>query len=167
MNRRQINEEELQALFAAIGKGIWYLQYVEDVLHNYITLKRDVKVRGTVSPEKAEAILLKNRSKTLGKSLQIASDAQVLSPSLQKRLNKFKDERDWLVHRSVYQNGDDLYLEVKRVALINRIQIFSDEALLLQKLIAKEMEDFVVPQRVSREQIMHMANENMRKLKGE
>lgn len=167
MNRRLIDEEELQALYASIGRGIWHLQNLEDALHTCITVKRDIRVRGTVSFEKAEAILLKHRSNALGKSLQIAREAQVLSPSLDERLKAFKEERDWLVHRSVYQNRQDLYLEDKRLELILRIQKFSEEALVLQKLIAKKLEEFVVAQGVSRKEITQVAEKNMRKLKEE
>jgi hypothetical protein len=167
MNRRQINEEELQILYSSIGKGIWHLQNLEDTLHKCITVKRDIKVRGSILPEKAEAILLGHRANTLGKSLKIAREAQLFNPELQKRLDTLKEERDWLVHRCVYQNRQDLYVEDKRLALILRIQAFSEEAMLLQKLIAKEMEDFVVSQGVDRQQIMSLAQENLRKLKGE
>ena len=166
MNRRRINEGELQLLYAAIGKGIWHLQRLEDALDTCITVKRDIKVRGSVSPEKVQAILLKHRSNTLGKSLRIAREANVLNPELQTRLDTFKEERDWLVHRSVYQNSKDLYEEDKRLALILRIQEFSKEALTLQKLIAKELEDFVGSQGVSREQVLHIALENLSKLEG-
>ncbi len=120
-------------------------------------------MRGSVPPEKAEEILLKHRSRTLGRSLGIARKAQVLNPSLQKRLEIFKEERDWLVHRSVYQNRQDLYVEDKWFALITRIHKFSEEALALQKLIAKELEDFVVAQGVSRDQIINMAEKNLKK----
>jgi hypothetical protein len=75
MNRRQINEKELQVLYSSIGKGIWHLQNLEDALHTCITVKRDIRVRGSVPPEKAEAILLRHRGNTLGKSLKIAREA--------------------------------------------------------------------------------------------
>jgi hypothetical protein len=166
-SRREINAEELQALYSAIGQGIWHLQNVEDALHTYITVKRDVRVRASVRLEKAEELLLKNRSRTLGKSLRIAREAQVLSPSLQERIDTFKEERDWLVHRSVYQNRQDLYVENKRHLLIARIQAFSTEATVLQKLIAKELEEFVISQGVSREEVMRIAEENLMKLRGE
>lgn len=167
MNRRQINEFELQELYSTIGNGIWHLQKLEDALHTFITVKCDIKVRGSVSTEKAEAILSKHRSNTLGRSLNIARSADLFSTGLQARLDQFKEERDWLVHRSVYKNGQDLYLDGKRYALILRIQNFLEEALILQKLVAEELENFVVSQGVSREQIMRIAHENLRKLRGE
>lgn len=167
MNRRMINPEELDLLYSSIGKGIWHLQNLEDALHTCITLKRDIKVRGSVSREKAEELLLRNRGKTLGRSLNTARKANILNSELQKRLDLFKEERDWLVHRSVHENGHDLYVEDKRFALIVRIRKFSEDALVLQKLIEKELEDFVVSQGVNRDHIVRVAEKNLKKLKGE
>src|ERR1700693_2978900 len=102
--RRQINSEELDTLYSLIGQGIWQLQDVEDVLNTTITIKRDVKVRGSVTFEQAEAILLKHRKNTLGISLKIARESEIFSPTLQKRLDIFKKERDWLVHNCVHEH---------------------------------------------------------------
>lgn len=167
MGRRQINEFELNVLFTAIGAGIWYLQDVEIALHTFITLKRDVKVRGSVSFEDGENLLNKHRRNSLGISLKIAREAQVLSQSLQERLKKFKEERNWLVHHVVYQRREDLYLDDTRYALIHRIQAFADEALKLQKLILDEIADFVTPQGVSKEWVIKNAHDYIKKLKGE
>src|SRR5690606_33321940 len=131
------------------------------------TLKRDVKAPGSITEEKARTFLAQHRRKTLGQSLGISRQAQVLSADLQKRLEHFKEERDWLVHRSVYQNGNDLYVDEKRGALMNRIQAFSKEAKTLQKLICSELEDFVVFHGETREKIGQEAAEAVRKLRGE
>jgi hypothetical protein len=167
MSRRSINADELHTLFTLIGQGIWHLQTVEDALHNTITLKRNVITPGSITQEEAKTLLAQHRRKTLGQSLRISREAQTLSTDLQKRLEHFKEERDWLVHRSVHQNGDDLYVDEKRVALMNRIKSFSKEAKTLQKLIASELEDFVVFHGVSREMIGQEAAEAVRKLRGE
>lgn len=166
MGRHQINAEELHVLFTLIGKGIWHLQNVEDALHTYITVKRDIKIRGSMSSEQAEAILLKHRTRPLGISSKISREAKVLSPSLQERLDHFKEERDWLVHRCVHEHREDLYGNDKRYELIRRMERFSEEAKAIQKLIAKELEDYVVAQDVSRELIYHIAEENITKLEG-
>lgn len=76
-----------------------------------------------------------------------------------KSLEHFKEKRDWLVHRSVYQNGTDLYVNEKREALMNRTQAFSKEAKTLQKLIASELEVFVVSHGECREKIGQEAAE--------
>lgn len=166
MTRRQINADELNALYVLIGKGIWHLQNLEDALHTCITVKRDIKVRGSIPPEQAMDFLEKNRSHVLGKSIKDAKEAQIFNPLLQERLEKFKEERNWLVHRSVHKNGDDLYVNESRFAIMNRIQAFSDEAIELQKLIAKELEDFVVAQGVSKEWVDQQAEQEIKRLKG-
>jgi len=166
MERRQINAEELNVLFTLIGSGIWHLQNVEDALHTYITIKRDVKVRGAMAAEQVEAILLKHRTRTLGISAKISREAQVLSPSLQERLEAFKEERDWLVHRCVHQHREDLYMDEKRNELMRRMEGFTEEARTIQKLIAKELEDYVVSQGASRDWIYRHAEDQINKLSG-
>lgn len=165
-DRRQINDSELDVLFSLIGQSIWYLQNVEDALNTCITIKGEIKKIGTISEEEAENILTKHRRNTLGTSLRIAKEKNILSKNLLAVLYEFREERDWLVHRSVHQNGDDLYQDSKRYALILRIRKFTDDALVLQNLISKELEDFVVAQGVSKEWIYNHANETISKKRG-
>jgi len=167
MNRRQINNEELTNLFYLIGKGIWYLQNLEDALQTYITIKVEIKEVGVMNAEQAEELLKKHRANTLGTSLKIAKDNNVLSEKLVKRLEVFKKERDWLVHRSVHQNGKDLYLNDKRYELMERIERFSEEALALQTAVAQEFEDFSVSKGVSSKWIHDKATHDLGRLKGE
>jgi hypothetical protein len=166
MARRQINDDELNNLYALIGKGIWHLQYLEDALHTYITIKRDIKIRGSIKLEKAAELLAKNRMNVLNKSIKEAKEAQVISLSLQERLENFKEERNWLVHRSVHQNGDDLYVDELRYALMERLEAFSCEAIVLQKLIDKELEDFCVSWDISKEWIDQQSEQEIKTLKG-
>lgn len=165
--RRQINAEELNILFSSIGSSIWHIQNLEEALNICITIKKDIKYRGSMSPEKAEEILSKHRKNTLGCSLRNSKEAKIFSITLQDRLDRFKDERDWLVHRSVFQNRDDLYVDNKRYALIEKIRLISKEAIELQKLVSKDLEYFVVAQGVSQEWIYNKANQEILKLKGE
>lgn len=166
VDRRPINEEELQAFFMMIGSGIWYLQHVENALNTCITVKGEIKEIGGVSVEAGEAMLEKHRRNTLGTSIRIAKEINVLSSDLLTALELFKDERDWLVHRSMNQSSDDLYLGSGRSALMSRLQKFTDDASSLQKLIAKELEDFVVGKGVSREWIQKKAISDVMKKHG-
>jgi hypothetical protein len=164
--RRQINAEELNALFASIGEGIWHLQNVEDALHTYITIKRDIKLRGSVTPDVAEMMLAKHRKKTLGASLRIAQESKVLTDTLQTALEKFKEERDWLVHRSVHEKRGDLYVDEDRRALMERIGKFTVQAKELQKAITAEMKVFGVSQGIKREWIEQEAQRRITRLTG-
>lgn len=165
MTRRQINPEELNVLYELIGKAIWHLQHVEDALATYITVKRDIKTRGGKPATEAESILAKHRTSTLGTALRASREAEVLSQSLQERLEKFKNERDWLVHRSLHQNGKDLYEDEKRYPLMQRVDEFSKEALALQRAIAAELEEFVVSQGADRQWIEAYAQQQLRNLR--
>jgi hypothetical protein len=164
--RRQINAEELLAFFKLIGSGIWHLQHVEDALSTYITVKAEIKDRSGTSAENARFLLSKHRRDTLGTSIRFAKDRQVLDPELLTMLEAFKLERDWLVHRSLHENGDDLYLNSERSRLLERLNKFSEDAKRLQRLIAEELEDFVVSKGLSREWIHQKAMSDVKRLKG-
>ncbi|MGD0199960.1 MAG: hypothetical protein ABSD27_04330 [Bryobacteraceae bacterium] len=158
----------MNALYVLTGKGIWLLQHVEDALSTCITVKTGIKARGAMPEAQAEAVLAKHRSHTLGTSLRIAREGQVLSPSLQDRLEKFKEDRDWLVHRSLQEDGDDLYyIDERRHVILNRLAAFSEEAVILQRLIVAELKEFAVAQGVSRERIENYAAHRLSVLKGE
>jgi hypothetical protein len=164
--RRQINAEELLVFFKLIGSGIWYLQHVEDALSTYITVKAEIKDRGVTSAENAKFLLSKHRRNTLGTSIRFAKDRQVLDPELLTMLEAFKIERDWLVHRSLHENGDDLYLNSERRKLLERLNKFSEDAKRLQRLIAEELEEFVVSKGVSREWIHQKTMSDVNRNKG-
>jgi len=165
-NRRQINADELQVFFMFIGSGIWFLQHVEDALSTYIAVKAEIKERGRTSAENAQILLSKHRKNTLGTSIRFAKEKQVLDPELLAMLEAFKTERDWLVHRSLYENGDDLFLNSDRHILLERLTKFSEDAKKLQGLIAEELEDFVVSKGVSRKWIHRQAMSDVNRDKG-
>ena len=164
--RRGMNEDELPVFFSLIGQGIWYLQHVENALNTFLTVKGDIKEIRSVSEDEGEKILSKHRRNTLGTSMRIAKEKDVLSKELVSALNTFKEERDWLVHRSMNENGDDLYLNKDRQALFERLDDFAEQARILQKMIAKELEDYVVGKGVSREWIHRRAIRDINRKKG-
>lgn len=165
-HRRPINEDELQVFFKLIGAGIWYLQHVENALNVCITVKGEIKEIGSVNAETGEGFLAKHQRNTFGTSLRIAKEMNILSVELMEQLESFKKERDWLVHKSMNQNADDLYLNSDRNLLLNRLNNFSENAQKLQNLIGKELEDFVVSKGVSREWIHKRAISDVSKKRG-
>jgi len=164
--RRQINEDELGLFFSLIGQGIWYLQHVENALVTCLTVKGELKKPGSIEKDEAERILSKHRKNTLGTSIRIAEKKGVLSPELMNALRKFKNERDWLVHRSMAENGDDLYTDAGREGVLMRLYAFSEEAQALQRLVAKELEDYVVANGVSRQWIHRRAMQDIQTKQG-
>lgn len=163
--RRQISEDELFVVYAAIGKGVWMLQNVEDALHVYVVLKTQVKRPGTVTEKEAEGHLAKQRAHPLGRSIGIAEKGNVLSPELLAELKEFKEERDWLVHRSILSRGD-LYVDGAREALVERIDRFSELALRLQGQICKEMVVYGASVGVSPQRVTAEGNKILNRLRG-
>jgi len=65
----------------------------------------------------------------------------------------FNRERNWLVHRSIRKNRDDLYNRIKREETFRRLENFGQQAINLHRSIAHELKDFVISCGVSKEDI--------------
>lgn len=165
--RRQLNPDELDFLYREIGKGIWHLQYVEDALHTLITLKVEVKTPGRVTQGKAQQLLAKHRRNTLGTSLRIAKENNVVTSSLEAKLVHFKEERDWLVHRSLNSHRELLYTDEGRVEMFERLAKFLSEAKALQHNIVDELALFAKRHGVSMAEVNVRAHAKIAKLKGQ
>ena len=141
--QRPPTPEESAVFYEAIGQSIWYLQFLEDALNKYLTIRIDLQTPGKV-PEGTALEALRKRSKgPLGSSLKAGRDAGVLSAALETRLTAFLEERNWLVHRSLDTDGHSLYSDEGRQTLVERIVRFIDEAKSLQKAFGSEIDTYV------------------------
>lgn len=149
MSDSPIGHLELNEMFRLTGQAIWYLQQVEIGLSVSITLKGEIQKRGSVPKDKGDAILSSHFANTLGTSIRIAKKKNIYTQSFFDRLSHFKEERDWLVHRSVRLNGEDLFINEGRYKLFRRIESFTNEAVELNKAILGDLVEFVTKQGVS------------------
>lgn len=117
-----IGPSELRQFYSKVGECIWHLQHVENALATCLALKLDLKDSQSVNREDADRHLAKHLRNTLGTSIRIASEKQVLGKELMAALAELKEERDWLVHRSMNENGDDLYSSNARSNLLDRLE---------------------------------------------
>jgi len=154
-----LSSYEVDEFFRLIGRGLWYLQNVEDVLSSYLTLKAKFTTQAAVSNREIKKTLKKYRSKTLGDAIEYAKEKNLFSEDLLSQLKAFNRERNWLVHRSIRKNRDDLYNRTKREETFRRLENFGQQAMDLHRLIAHELEDFVISCGVSKEDI---ENESVR-----
>lgn len=145
-----ISPSELDEFFKLIGRGLWYLQNVEDVLSSYLTLKAKFRTPAVVSNKEIKRTLKKYRSKTLGDAIEYAREKNLFEEDLLSQLDAFNKERNWLIHRSIRKNRDDLYNRKKREATFKRIENFGQQAINLHSLIAHELEAFVISCGVSK-----------------
>lgn len=164
--RRQIYPEELETLYHSIGKCIWHIQYVEDALHTLLTLKVELKTPGSMPEEKAYELLKKHRRATLGTALRIAKENTSLPQELFVRLSSLKEERDWLVHRSQHQDGDNLYTDTGRQATFQRLDTLQEEAISLQSAIAEQIHIYAESHGVSSEKAEEIARQKIAALEG-
>ena len=139
----QIGWFALRRLYRHIGKAIWGLQYLEVALDQVITLKVDIQAPGRFTMEECLAKLERNQRNTLGVSLKKARQHQVLDDAMLARLEALNEERAWLVHRSLTKNGDDLYEDVGRKAVLQRVEAFAKEAHVLQHEVTLEVARFI------------------------
>ncbi|MCK4917096.1 MAG: hypothetical protein KAS51_02635 [Candidatus Omnitrophica bacterium] len=148
-----VSEQKMENLYRLAGKGLWNLQYVEEVLSFYLVLKIDIKCPGVVSQENYKKILGKYKKKTLGQVLAIAENNKLFPEEILKKLKEFKENRNWLVHNSLYTHREYLFDKITMNTLKGKLSEFSAQALKLQEIIAKELERFVISKGISKEEI--------------
>ena len=165
--RRQMNSEELEALYSAVGKCIWHIQYLEDVLHTYLAMKVDLRDQAPVSEEKAYEILSKHRRANLGTALGTAEKHNVLPSTLLSDLRIMKEERDWLVHRSMHQDGDNLYTDHGRTMVFQRIEHLMLSSISLKKALILEVDKFCESRGISTAKAAALAKQQVRRRSGE
>lgn len=165
--RRQITAEELAALYHDVGACIWHIQYLEDVLQTFLTIKVEIKKPGKVEMSEAMAVLDKHRRATLGTAIRTAENAKALPQELIKQLRSLKDERDWLVHRSMHQDGDGLYTDHGRQAVFSRLALLQEQTIHLKSQIMSEVEAFCSGHGISSAEANALAEKQIASLRGE
>lgn len=164
-----MNDPELADFYRRIGAAIWHFQYLEDILVNFLCLKTVHERRcsgATVSMPAAEALIAGKRKLTLGPLIESCISRKIIRPENRTRFDAFKIERHWLVHRSMIENGDDLYLETTRNAVFSRIAAIQEEARLLGAMIFQDLQSWIAANGVDLVWVNKQAEAAIRKLKG-
>lgn len=82
-----------------------------------------------------------------------------------KRFGLLRDERHWLVHRSMVESGDDLYGSESRRATFERIRMVREEAIELKRIVAAELFSWSALHGISMESVERQAQDAIRKLR--
>ena len=165
--RRLMNSEELEALYSAVGKCIWNIQYLEDGLHTYFAMKVDLHVEAPLSEDKAYEILSKHRRANLGTALGTAERNNVLPSALLADLRTLKEERDWLVHRSMHQDGEKLYTDEGRTMVFRRLEGLMLNSISLKKGLMLEVDKFCESRGISPAKAAALAEKQLKRRRGE
>jgi len=135
--QRQMTAEELDHFYRRIGAALWHIQCLEDVLVSFLVavLVDQRRLSGdTITETDADALLARKRRVTLGPLVQECIAQKIIPLSLQARFEIFKDDRHWLVHRSLVESGDELYTDLTRDAVFRRMVTIQQEAIALKNI---------------------------------
>ena len=161
-----MTQNELENFYHITGKAIWHLQYVEESLGFLYLYKVVFSKFESISADVAHNELLKVQKKTLGQLVVAAEKHTLIGSVILERLKKFNAERKWMVHKSLIEDGDNLYNHVGRNGVFDRIIAFTEESIALQKIVGEEIFSYCDSIGFSREwQEAHGKNELL-KLKG-
>ncbi|MBL0889381.1 MAG: hypothetical protein IBJ19_02105 [Gemmatimonadaceae bacterium] len=120
-----------------VGSAVLQAQTVEDALGVYLALVHDLQPG--VAREEAESVLSRYSKKTLGSLLVVAKGKPAFPASTASAVEAFKEERNWLVHRSRGLQRLALHSDVELEAFVERVGRVGDEGLRLQEEITELM----------------------------
>jgi hypothetical protein len=167
--RRQINADELGDFYRLIGKAIWHVQHLEDVMVTFLAVKiiyEDRCAGNTATAANAQVLLEAKRKITLGPLIESCRSRKIIRLEHQPRFETFRLERHWLVHQSMIESGDDLYLDATRYVTFKRIEAVGEEAISLKKLVFGDYESWMVSHGVDTTAASQLAEKQLRTLKG-
>ena len=131
------SQQEL-SLYCLVGESVCVVQHVEDALSHLIVLKTSK----TRSKSKADKLLEKHRSYTLGQAIKTGEKLEIFSKTLLQELRCFLSERNWLIHRSIAQGRDEWDLNISRDKLFSKIKAITTHAQEILQLIEEDMIEF-------------------------
>jgi hypothetical protein len=138
---KHANQDEIK-LYCLVGEALCMVQPIEDALSHSITLKKDVKKPYSMPLKKANELLEGYRFKTLGQAIKLAKKEGIYPESLVQNLEFFLSERNWLVHKCMHQNRDDMNSETSKQKLLYKIKNITEKAQTLLQCIEEELIDF-------------------------
>jgi hypothetical protein len=145
-----ITPEEATEFYRVLGRALWALGAFEHYVVYYIV----IVLRGSFdSMEAAERELDRAFAFTLGNLLREFRKYRDLSPELDRKLDAFKTERDWLCHRIYRQNHRDLLNRGRFEALMQRLHAFKVEASSLSEILDRSFDRWLAGQGVTQAEL--------------
>ena len=139
MTKKPASEDELK-LYLLVGKALCSLQLLEDELIMAIAVNECDDPSNT---KRSSEVLKKHRDYGFGKALSVIRDRNLLTELIRDKLRPLKEERDWLVHRGIYQslNGspDQMSFDHCKTELFDRLQKIIDETHTVQHLMLEDL----------------------------
>ena len=131
------NNSEIN-LYCFLGEALLKTQLVEQALSHSITLK----MNPAETKERADDFLKQNQRYTLGQAIKIAIKEKLYDLSIQNELKAFLQQRNWLIHKVICGNEEDLNAGNIKEELFHKIKSISDEAENIQRMIEYDLIDY-------------------------
>lgn len=138
----QLTSQDVADLYWLIGEAVFMIQHLEGALSVSITLKKDVKHPGSMPKEEANNRLKKHQSLPLGRAVELAKENNLYSDALHNDLENFRGERNWLIHKFVNHDLDEIHAASTRNGLFHRIKTISNKANTFQRVIEADLIEF-------------------------
>lgn len=135
--RIEANNNEIN-LYCFLGEAVLKTQMVEQALSYSIT----IKMNPTETKERVDEFLKQNQSYTLGHAIKIGIKEKLYNLLLQDELNAFLKQRNWLIHKVICGNEEELNAGNIKEELLDKIKAISDKAESIQRVIEYDLIDF-------------------------
>lgn len=108
---------------------------VEQALSHSIT----IKMNPTETKERADEFLRQKQSYTLGHAIKLGIKEKLYDSLLQDELNTFLQQRNWLVHKFICGNEEDLNAGDIKEELLYKIKAISEKAESIQHVLEYDL----------------------------
>jgi hypothetical protein len=146
-----VSPDEFSGLTSLVGYAVWQIQVLEQVLACYLVMVH--RITADMARTEIETMFVKAARNTLGQLFTAIRNTRGAPEDLLPRLERFIDERNWLVHRSRQENRIDLYSPEKPIALSQRLRAIADEALSLMRAFQQATEDHLIARGMTKAEI--------------
>ena len=152
-----LTAEEFAQVASFVGHAIWQIQVLEQTAAVHLVLVHKVDTKK--ARRDVETMFAKASKQTLGQLFRDIRDTGKGPSDLLSRLERFVDERNWLIHRSRHENRKDLYSDERRPQLVTRINAVADEALSLMTAFQEVTEAHLIAHGMDRAKMQARTDE--------
>lgn len=141
----------LSTLMQAVGFAVWQLQELETTAITFAVIRlRASRGMGEVA---GRALLEKGERRTLGHVLQELRARGLIDGAVDEDLRDVLDQRNWLVHRARRETRGVLTDDSRLSDLLARLDSLADRTLALQKVLASEIDAYVLSSGVKKKTV--------------
>ena len=125
-------------LYCYMGEALFKIQVVEQALGHSITLKKNPNEK----KERADEFLKQQLSYTLGIAIKVVIKENLYILSLQEELKEFLEQRNWLVHKAMFEGRNALNTNNKKEEFFKKVKAISNKAESIHRAIEYDLINF-------------------------